>query len=91
MSNFNQDLLEEGRRYLVNAVLAYGEGFGVLAPEQIDDSLMEALDEGISALEATMPVLIATWELSNKLTGADQTFIEFLEDVAEKKFGGGAD
>ena len=91
MSNFNQGLLEEGRRYLINAILAYGEGFGVLAPEQIDDALMEDLNNGISTLEATMPVLIATWELSNKLTGAEMTFVEFLGEVAEKKFGGGAD
>lgn len=91
MNDFNQELLDEGRRYLINALLAYGEGFKVLAPEQIDESLMETLDEAISAIEALMPVLIAMWQMSNKLTGEEMSFIEFLQEVVEKKFGGGAD
>ena len=91
MDNYNQELLNEGRACLINALLAYGEGFGVLAPEEIDEDLMETLNEGISAMEALMPVLIAMWEMSNKLTGEEMSFIEFLTEVAEKKFGGGAD
>lgn len=90
MNDFNQELLDEGRRYLINALLAYGEGFKVLAPEQIDESLMETLDEAISAMEALMPVLIAMWQMSNKLTGEEMSFIEFLQEVVEKKFGGDA-
>ena len=90
MNNFNQELLDEGRRYLINALLAYGEGFKVLAPEQINEELMETINEGITTIEALMPVLIAMWEMSNKLTGEEMSFIEFLEEVANKKFGGGA-
>lgn len=91
MNNFNQELLNEGRQYLVNALLAYGEGFKVLAPEQINEELMEDIDHGISTVEATVPVLISLWEMSNKLAGDEKSFIEFLTEVAEKKFGGGAD
>lgn len=91
MNNFDQELLNEGRACLVNALLAYGEGFKVLAPEEITEDLMETLNEGITAIEALMPVLIAMWEMSNKVTGQEMSFIEFLEEVAEKKFGGGAD
>ena len=89
MNNFNQDLLNEGRTYLINAILAYGEGFKVLAPEEIDEDLMEALNEGISAIEATMPVFISLWEMNNKMSGEDMTFIEFLEKITNEKFGGG--
>jgi hypothetical protein len=91
MNNFNQELLNEGRACLVNAILAYGEGFKVMAPEEITEDLMETLNEGITAIEAMMPVLIAMWEMSNRLTGQEMSFIEFLTEVAEKKFGGGAD
>lgn len=90
MNNFDQELLDEGRRYLINALLAYGEGFKVLAPAQINEELMETLNDEISAIEALMPVLIAMWEMSNKLTGQEMSFIEFLQEVAEKKFGGDA-
>lgn len=91
MKQVDQELLSEGRGYLVNALLAYGEGFGVLAPAQITESLMQTIDEGIAAMEALMPVLIAMWEMSNKVLGKNQSFIEFLTEVAERKFGGGED
>ena len=90
MNNFDQELLNEGRGYLINAILAYGEGFQVLAPAQINEELMETLNDGISAIEALMPVLISMWEMSNKLTGQEMSFIEFLQEVAERKFGGDA-
>lgn len=89
MNNFDQGLLDEGRKYLINAILAYGEGFKVLAPEEIDEDLMKTLNEGISAIEATMPVFISLWEMSNKMTGENMTFSEFLEKIANEKFGGG--
>lgn len=90
MNNFNQELLDEGRRYLINALLAYGEGFKVLVPEQINGELMETIDEGITAIEALIPVLIAMWEMRNKVSGDEVTFVEFLMEVAEK-YGAGPD
>ena len=90
MSNYNQELLNEGRACLINSLLAYGDGFGVLAPDEITEDLMETINEGISTVEALMPVLIAMWEMRNKVSGDEVTFVEFLMEVAEK-YGAGPD
>ena len=84
MNNYNQELLNEGRACLINALLAYGEGFGVLAPEQITEALMEDINAGISTIETFMPVLVSMWEMNNKVTGEDISFIEFLDQVAKR-------
>jgi len=83
----NEGVIKEGRAYIINGLLAYGEGFGVLAPEEIPQELMEDLDEGLETIEAAIPVLISLWEMSNKLKDKDeqQTFLEFLAEILKDR------
>lgn len=89
MRDMNEGIIKEGRAYIINGLLAYGEGFGVLAREEITQELMEDLDEGLETIEAAIPVFISLWEMSNKLKDKDeqQTFLEFLAEVLEDKQG----
>lgn len=84
------DLLEEGRASIVNGLLSYGQHFGLLREEQIDEDLIESVGEYLEGLEALIPVLISMYEMTKKLSGnPDLTFMEWLEQVANKMGGKG--
>lgn len=90
MDKFDKELIHEGRACLTNAILAYGEGFKILAPEEINEDLMENITDGIVALETMMPVIISLWEADQTLSGRKKSFVEFLAEFGEsgdKGFG----
>ena len=80
--------LEEARAMMTNGIVAYGQHFGLLREEQIDEALMEAITDALEGVEALMPVLISMYEMTKKLSGnPDLTFMEWLEEVARKSGG----
>ena len=80
--------LEEARAMMTNGIVAYGQHFGLLREEQIDEDLMGAITDALEGIEALMPVLISMYEMTKKLSGnPDLTFMEWLEEVARKSGG----
>lgn len=88
MERSNQELLEEGRSYIINGLLAYACGFGLLDEEDIDNDLLENINGAIEGLEAAMPVVISLYEMEKKLSGnPNLTFMEWAEKTVEKHGG----
>ena len=84
--------LEEARAMMTNGIVAYGQHFGLLTEDEIDEDLMGAIEDALEGIEALMPVLISMYEMTKKLSGnPDLTFMEWLEEVARtsggKEFG----
>ena len=80
--------LEEARAMMTNGIVAYGQHFGLLREEQIDEALMETIAGALESIETLMPVLISMYEMTKKLSGnPDLTFMEWLEEVARKSGG----
>lgn len=88
MDKFDKELIHEGRACLTNAILAYGEGFKILAPEEINEDLMEDIADGIVALETMMPVIISLWEADQTLSGRKKSFAEFIAELGKRYDGG---
>ena len=81
----NAELIEEGRACAVNAVCAYGQAFGLLNEEDIDEELLAEIAGYIEGLEALMPVLVSMYEMTKKLSGnPDLTFMEWADDLARR-------
>ena len=73
---------------ITNGIVAYGQHFGLLREEQIDEDLMKTIASALEGVEALMPVLISMYEMTKKLSGnPDLTFMEWLEEVARKSGG----
>ena len=80
--------LEEARAMMTNGIVAYGQHFGLLTEDEIDEDLMESIAGALEGIEAIMPVLISMYEMTKKLSGnPDLTFMEWLEEVARKSGG----
>ena len=80
--------LEEARAMMTNGIVAYGQHFGLLTEDEIDEDLMESIAGALESVEALMPVLISMYEMTKKLSGnPDLTFMEWLEEVARKSGG----
>ena len=88
MDKFDKELIHEGRACLTNAILAYGEGFKILAPEEINEDLMEDITDGIVTLEAIIPVIISLWEADQTISGRKKSFVEFLAELGKRYDGG---
>lgn len=87
MDKFDKELIYEGRACLTNAILAYGEGFKILAPEEINEDLMEDITDGIVVLETIVPVIISLWEADQTLSGRKKSFVEFITELGRKHGG----
>lgn len=73
---------------MTNGIVAYGQHFGLLTEDEIDEDLMGAIAGALEGIEALMPVLISMYEMTKKLSGnPDLTFMEWLEEVARKSGG----
>ena len=73
---------------MTNGIVAYGQHFGLLTEDEIDEDLMGAIEDALEGIEALMPVLISMYEMTKKLSGnPDLTFMEWLEEVARKSGG----
>lgn len=83
------DYIEEGRLSLVNAILAYGQGFGLLNKEDIDQALIEGIEEFCHESEAIVPVFVSMYEATKTLSGKpDLTFIEWIQELGKSgRFG----
>ena len=79
--------LEEARAMITNGIVAYGQHFELLTEDDINEDLMQSIAEALEGVESLMPVLISMWEMTNKLSGSDLTFMEWLEEVARNKGG----
>lgn len=80
--------LEEARAMITNGIVAYGQHFGLLAEDEIDEALMGTIEGALESIEALMPVLISMYDMTKKLSGnQDLTFMEWLEEVARKSGG----
>ena len=86
--NFDQDLIESGRANIINGLVDYCVGFGIMAEEEVTKDVLSDMEEGLETLEATIPVLISMYEMTKKLSGNQNlTFMEWLEEVLNKSGG----
>lgn len=79
-----ENLIKEARSYVCNAVAAYGEAFGLMAPEDLNEEFFSEIEDLLTVMESMVPMFKALWELDKK-TCPDKTFVEFLSDVLEKR------
>ena len=88
--NFDQELIESGRANIINGLVDYCVGFGIMAEEEVTKDVLSDMEEGLETLEATIPVLISMYEMTKKLSGdPDLSFMDWLEQVIEHGKGKG--
>lgn len=83
----NEELMREGRSYMTNGIVSYACAFGIMQEEDIDQDTLSTIDGMLESLEAVMPVFVSMWEMTNKLSGANMSFFEWLEEIAKKSGG----
>ena len=88
--NFDQDPIESGRANIINGLVDYCVGFGIMAEEEVTKDVLSDMEEGLETLEATIPVLISMYEMTKRLGGdPDLSFMDWLEQVLEHGKGKG--
>lgn len=86
--NFDQDLIESGRASIINGLVDYCVGFGIMMEEEVTQDVLSDMENGLEAVEAMIPVLISMYEMTKKLSGnQDLTFLDWLTEVAGKMGG----
>lgn len=86
--NFDQGLIESGRTNIINGLVDYCVGFGIMTESEVTPSVLEEMDEVLEALESTIPVFISVYEMTKKLRGnSDLSFIDWLTEVVDKRGG----
>lgn len=86
--NFDQDLIESGRANIMNGLVDYCVGFGIMTESEVTPSVLRDIEVGLEALESTIPVLISVYEMTKKLSGnPDLSFIDWLTEVVDKRGG----
>ena len=86
--NFDQDLIKSGRASIINGLVDYCVGFGIMAEEEVTQDVLSEMEEELEALEATIPVLLSVYEMTKKLSGnPDLSFIDWITEVLDKKGG----
>lgn len=80
----NEKLIKEARGYVCNAVAAYGEAFELLAPEELNEEFFSEIEDLLVVLESMVPMFKTLWELDKKMN-PDKTFLEFLNEIVERR------
>jgi len=84
----NEELIESGRANIINGLIDYCVGFGIMAEEEVTKDVLSDMEHGLEALEAAIPVLISMYEMTKKLSGnPDLSFMDWITEVMDKKGG----
>ena len=84
----NEELIESGRANIINGLVDYCVGFGIMAEEEVTKDVLSDMEHGLEALEAAIPVLISMYEMTKKLSGnPDLSFMDWITEVMDKKGG----
>ena len=78
------ELLKEAHSYVCNAVAAYAEAFEIMDEEDLNEEFFSEIEELLMVMESTVPMFKTLWEL-DKREYPDETFLEFIQKVLEKR------
>ena len=85
---FDQDLIESGRASIINGLIDYCVGFGIMAEEEVTQDVLSDIEEGLETFEAAIPVLISMYEMTKKISGnPDLSFMDWVTEVLDKSGG----
>ena len=79
-----EDLIKEARGYICNGVAAYIEAFDLIPAEDINEEFFSEIESLLMVMESMVPMFKTLWEL-DKRENPDETFLEFMEKVLDKR------
>lgn len=82
--SYKDELLKEARSCVCNAVAAYAEAFEIMDEEDLNEEFFSEIEELLIVTESMVPMFKTLWELDKK-EHPDETFLEFVQKVLEKR------
>ena len=79
-----KELIAEARGCVCNALAAYTEAFEIVDKEELNEEFFSEIESLLMVMESMVPMFKTLWEL-DKRENPDETFLEFMEKVLDKR------
>lgn len=79
-----EDLIKEARGCICNGIAAYIEAFDLMPVEDMNEEFFSEIEALLMVMESMVPMFKTLWEL-DKRTNPDKTFLEFMQEVINKR------